>query len=125
MNIEKYIGERFDWKTNNCADFVCRIWRETQGVDLGDTKPQAYTFAALRRKFAQIEGELVGKTLRELPEPTDFCIAYFERDNKVPHVGILINKTQLLHLPKFSVSCLHDFEWVKKAGGFNVVRYFA
>lgn len=126
MNPAKYLGRQFDWHTYNCADFVIEVWLSETGVDLRDpNEGHPTSYEEMCRVALEQERRLVGPVVRELLWPDEKpCLVLLEHERRPPHLGVLLGKKRLLHLPKRGVSCLDDVDEAMRRGGFCRARYF-
>lgn len=106
MDLTRFLGRKFDWRTYNCWHFTRDVWLELRGVDMG----QYEGTASLRnwiRTFQDNREKIIGPIIRPVlgfPEP---CLVLMEtNDHSLPHCGVWVNGG-LLHLPKQGESC-HD-----------------
>lgn len=90
-SIDKFLN-RMPSKTYNCLDFVREAWLDMTGDDISERLPGlTVAFAERRGSADRVKG------FQRLEQPSNPCIAVFQRKNTTPHMGIYLNG-RILHL---------------------------
>lgn len=122
VDVGKYLGREFSWRSYNCWDFTREVWLDVTGVELGMRTPESVDRKALQGAFDATEPELSGKgVVSRIPSPIDPCIVLMVRPRVLSHVGIFVQHRVLHLVPKQGVF-LQDFKMATM--GFSEVRYY-
>lgn len=111
MSIDKFLGEKYDRRDNNCLHFACRAWKDLTGDSRLDLVVEG-NMSSIRgaiRKFRQVVG------------PTESpSVVLMKNRLGEEHVGICYRK-RLLHLTDGGAS-FFDIEFATPQ--FSDLRYF-
>lgn len=122
IDVAKYLGREFDWKTYNCWDFVRDVWRDHCGVDLGARTPPSGKKADMERAFDEQLHFMVPSMAQRLDMPVDPCIVLMVRPGVLSHVGVF-TQNRLLHLQPRGNVMLQDIHLATI--GFKELRFYA
>lgn len=111
-SFDDLMGKRFDLRTYNCWDLTREVWLRLTGQVLN------MLFVTARTAGEVAEAEKA--QYREIPEAVSPCIALFQRDRFIPHVGVYLNG-RVLHIRRAGV----QYSTIEVASfGFTSTRFY-
>lgn len=121
IDVQKYLGREFNWRSYNCWDFVRDVWMDHCGVDIGKRTPTVLTSANIQAAFLQQWGDVDGVVVQRLEGPIEPCLVLLMRPRIMNHVGVY-TQGRLLHLlPRQRVQ-LQDLDVARI--GFTEIRFY-
>lgn len=121
IEVAKYLGREFHWKTYNCWDFIRDVWFDHCGVDLGKRTPDSATAQAFKAAFMGQEFDVHNQIVTQIQHPEDPCLVYLARPGCLSHVGVLV-QGRLLHLRPRGNVVHEDIELATI--GFPEIRFY-
>lgn len=83
MSIDKYFTRVYDPNNYNCAHFVCELWAELKGPEMGELLG-----GFLCKPSERVARKSDLKRFRVLTKPESPCVVFMQAPKAVTHVGI-------------------------------------
>lgn len=121
IDLDKYLGRKYDLANYNCTHLVNEAWLDIFGVDLLMRTPSPFSYFKARRAVAKWERDTRDQVLEQIDSPSEICLIIVQVPNEpLPHFGLWIGG-KLLHVTKPGIVVFND---VPTFPDGSTVRYF-
>ncbi len=118
-NLSQYVGLSYD--DYDCWQLIRLYYRQELGIRLPFFRGQYENGADGRNTRRLYLAEIASKIWIEVMDQKYPDLVLFIINGKMPHVGLVVNKTEMLHVQRAGGSAIenfYNFRWNKRRLGF-------